>query len=262
MRVVAIDADVAEGFGVWGTADEGPLLDEISAANVACGFHAGDPDILRRTCEACVTRGVAIGAQVSYRDLAGFGRRFLDVAPATLVNELVYQIGALDGLARVAGGRVSYVKAHGALYNATARHAGHAAALVEAVALVDRGLPLLCQPETEVWRCAVGAGLTPLAEVFADRGYTREGLLVPRSEPGALVTDPAAAAYRVVDAVTTGRVTSVDGVHVPLRADVAAVCVHSDTPGAVAIAAAVRAALGSAGIGIGVPAGRQLEVMP
>lgn len=255
MTSVAIAADVAEGFGVWGAMDEGPLLDEISAANVACGFHAGDPDILRRTCDACVTRGVAIGAQVSYRDLAGFGRRFLDVAPATLVNELVYQIGALDGLARVAGGRVSYVKAHGALYNATARHAGHAAALVEAVTLVDRGLPLLCQPGTEVWRQALEAGLTPLAEVFADRGYTREGLLVPRSEPGALVTDPAEAAGRVVEAVQTGHVTSTDGFRVPVGADVAAVCVHSDTPGAVAIAAAVRAGLDAAGIGIRAIAG-------
>ena len=257
MTSVAIDADVAEGFGVWAV-DDGPLLDEISAANVACGFHAGDPDILRRACEACVRRGVAIGAQVSYRDLAGFGRRFLDVAPATLVNEVVYQIGALDGLARVAGGRVSYVKAHGALYNTTARHAGHAAALVEAVALVDRGLPLLCQPGTEVWRRAVDAGLTPLAEVFADRGYTREGLLVPRSDPGALITDPAGAAARVVDAVVTGHVTSVDGVRVPLGADVAAVCVHSDTPGAAAIAAAVRAALAVAGVQIGAPAGVML----
>ncbi|MDN3054879.1 LamB/YcsF family protein [Streptomyces sp. SRF1] len=253
---VAINSDVGEGFGAWGPADEGPLLDQVTAANVACGFHAGDPDILRRTCEASAVRGVAIGAQVSYRDLAGFGRRFIDVPPATLVNDLLYQMGALEVFARLAGSRVGYVKAHGALYNTAARHGGHAGALVEAVARYDRSLPLLCQPRTEVWSRAVEAGLCPLAEGFADRGYTDEGLLVARSQPGALITDPEEAARRAVRMAESGTVVSVTGRTVRIAPDggaVAAVCVHSDTPGAVAIAEAVRAGLTSAGIEVGVP---------
>ncbi|MFE2943320.1 LamB/YcsF family protein [Streptomyces sp. NPDC059255] len=256
MTALTINTDVGEGFGVWGPADEGDLLDRVTAANVACGFHAGDPDILRRTCEASAARGVAIGAQVSYRDLAGFGRRFIDVPPATLVNEILYQIGALEVFARLAGSRISYVKAHGALYNAAARHTGHATALVDAVALYDPGLPLLCQPRTVLWERATAAGLRPLAEGFIDRGYTDEGLLVARSEPGALVTDPAEAARRAVRMAQTGTVTSVTGKAVRIAPDgegLSALCVHSDTPGAVAITAAVRTSLASGGITVGTP---------
>ncbi|MEB8340233.1 LamB/YcsF family protein [Streptomyces endophyticus] len=243
MTAVAVNTDVGEGFGVWGPGDEGELLDQVTAANVACGFHAGDPDILRRTCAQSAERGVAIGAQVSYRDLAGFGRRFIDVPPPTLVNELLYQIGALEAFARLADSRVSYVKAHGALYNVSARHPGHAEALVEAVALYDRELPLLCQPRTEVWTRAVVAGLRPLAEGFIDRGYTDEGLLVPRSAPGALITDPSEAAERAAQMAEEGTVRAVSGRTVRVAPDdgaVAALCVHSDTPGAVGLAAAVR----------------------
>ncbi|AQW55826.1 LamB/YcsF family protein [Streptomyces violaceusniger] len=256
MTALALNTDVGEGFGVWGPADEGELLDQVSAANVACGFHAGDPDILRRTCEASAARGVAIGAQVSYRDLAGFGRRFIDVPPATLVNELLYQMGALEVFARLAGGRVGYVKAHGALYNAAARHTGHAAAIVEAVALYDAGLPLLCQPGTAVWERAVEAGVRPLAEGFIDRGYTDDGLLVPRSAPGALITNPAEAAERALRMAESGTVVSVTGTVVRIAPDggeLAALCVHSDTPGAAGLAAAVREALASGGIAVGPP---------
>jgi 5-oxoprolinase (ATP-hydrolysing) subunit A len=256
MTAVAVNTDVGEGFGVWGTGDEGALLDRVTAANVACGFHAGDPDILRRTCEASAARGVAIGAQVSYRDLAGFGRRFIDVPPKTLVNELLYQIGALEAFARLAGSRISYVKAHGALYNAAAHHAGHASALVEAVALYDGELPLLCQPRTEVWKQALAAGLRPLAEGFVDRGYTDEGLLVPRSARGALVTDPGEAARRSARMAEDGTVTSVSGRTVriaPDDGDVAALCVHSDTPGALDLAAAVRTELVERGIAVTTP---------
>ncbi|MGW8846438.1 LamB/YcsF family protein [Streptomyces xiamenensis] len=257
MTVLALNTDVGEGFGAWGPDDEGPLLDRVTAANVACGFHAGDPDILRRTCADAAARGVAIGAQVSYRDLAGFGRRFIEVPPATLVNELLYQMGALEVFARLAGSRISYVKAHGALYNAAARHTGHASAIVEAVTLYDRELPLLCQPHTEVWDRALIAGVRPLAEAFVDRGYTDEGLLVPRSQPGAVITDPAEAARRALRMAQTGTVLSVNGHAVrvaPDGGDIAALCVHSDTPGAVAIAAAVREALAVGGVAVGTPA--------
>ncbi|MFF5566815.1 LamB/YcsF family protein [Streptomyces sp. NPDC012623] len=257
MTALAINTDVGEGFGVWGPTDEGDLLDQVTAANIACGFHAGDPDILRRTCEASAARGVAIGAQVSYRDLAGFGRRFIEVPKETLVNELLYQMGALEIFARLAGSRVSYLKAHGALYNAAAHHPGHAAAIVEAVTLYDRELPLLCQPRTVLWERAVEAGCRPMAEAFADRGYTDEGLLVPRSAAGALVTDPAEAARRALRMAQTGTVTSVSGRTVRIAPDggvVSALCVHSDTPGAVAIAAAVRTSLAAAGVVVSTPA--------
>ena len=243
---VAFDTDVGEGFGAWELGDDDALLGVVTAANVACGFHAGDPDILRRTCDRAAELGVSIGAQVSYRDLAGFGRRYIAVPPASLVNDLLYQIGALEAFARVAGTRVSYVKPHGALYNVAARDAEHAGAIVAAVAAYDRSLPLLCQPATEVWRLATGAGVRPVAEAFVDRGYTVEGLLVPRGQPGALVTDPAGAAARAVRMVVESRVESVDGVDVELVPE--ALCVHSDTPGAVEIARAVRGALEAIGV--------------
>ena len=250
LPVVSINTDVGEGFGVWGPVDESLLLGEVTAANVACGFHAGDPDILRRTCDTAASLGVAIGAQVSYRDLAGFGRRFVDVPTSTLINEIVYQIGALQAFARIAGTTVTYVKAHGALYNTAANHAEHASAIVDAVRLVDPSLPVLCQHSTVLWTRAVDAGLHPHAEVFVDRGYTDQGLLVPRSHPDALLTDPAVAAARAWDMVRTGTVTSVEGTQVevaPAGVRAVALCVHSDTPGAVDIARATRKALQSNG---------------
>ncbi|WP_280461436.1 LamB/YcsF family protein [Nocardia carnea] len=246
MTVLSINTDVGEGFGVWGIVDESALLAEVTAANVACGFHAGDPDILRRTCDTAAELGVSIGAQVSYRDLAGFGRRFIEVPPPTLVNDLVYQIGALQAFARISGTEVTYVKAHGALYNAAARHEGHAWAIVEAVGLVDPALPVLCQYRTQVWELALSAGLQPHAEVFVDRGYTDEGLLVGRSHPDALLTDPGVAAARAWEIVRTASVVSVGGVRttvLPEQAPAVALCVHSDTPGAVEIARETRKVL-------------------
>ena len=243
---IAINTDVGEGFGPWRLGDDDALLALVTCANVACGFHAGDPDILRGTCATAVAGGVSIGAQVSYRDLAGFGRRYVAVPRATLVNDLLYQIGALEAFARVAGGAVRYVKAHGALYNVAARDQEHAAAIVEAVRLYDRRLPLLCQPATAQWRHAEAAGLTPLAEAFIDRGYTPEGLLVPRGTEGALITDPDTAARRAVRMVLDGEVAAVDGTRVPIAP--AALCVHGDTPGAPEITRAVREALTGAGV--------------
>jgi 5-oxoprolinase (ATP-hydrolysing) subunit A len=243
---IAINADVGEGFGAWRIADDDSLLSLITCANVACGFHAGDPDILRRTCEVAVEHDVAIGAQVSYRDLAGFGRRYLAVPKASLVNDLLYQIGALDTFAKVAGGRVAYVKAHGALYNAVATDTDHAAAIVEAIHLYDATLPLFCQPETEVWRLAGKSGIRPLAEAFLDRAYTAEGLLVRRDETGAVITDPEIAARRAVRLVAEGELEAIDGT--VLHIQPVSLCVHSDTPGAVHIVRAVVQALTAAGV--------------
>ena len=245
---VDLNADLGEGFGVWRLGDDDALVDLVTSANVACGFHAGDPSTMRRVCTRAAARGVAVGAQVSYRDLAGFGRRFVDVEPGELTDDLLYQLAALDGIARVAGTRVSYVKPHGALYNAAVTHAGHARAVVDAVAASDRQLPVLGLPGSELLRAAAAAGLRTVAEGFADRGYTAGGALVSRQEPGALLEDPAEVAQRAVLMATDGVVVAVDGTR--LRMPVESVCVHGDTPGAVAMARAVREALEAAGVAL------------
>ena len=249
MTTVSLNSDIGEGFGAWSFGDDDALLDVISAANIACGFHGGDATIMRATSEGAVARGVSIGAHVSYNDLAGFGRRFIDVNPVSLTNDLIYQFGALQAMARAAGGRVSYVKAHGALYNAAARHSGHATSIADAVEAFDATLPILCQPGTEFWSIAESRGLTPLAEVYADRGYTSDGLLVPRSQPGALLIDPAEIAERAARMVTAGEVIAISGEIVRVG-EVSSVCVHSDTPGAAGIARAVREALEASGVEI------------
>jgi UPF0271 protein len=244
-RRIDLNADLGEGFGVWRLGDDDALLGVVSSANVACGFHAGDPSIMRRVCRGAAARGVAVGAQVSYRDLAGFGRRFVDVDPVELTDDLLYQLAALDGIARVSGTRVSYLKPHGALYNAAVTHVGHARAVVDAVIAFDRRLPVLGLPGSALLRDAEASGLRPVAEGFADRGYTPAGALVPRSQPGALVTDPDEVVERALQ-MADGVVVAVDGTR--LLMPVESVCVHGDTPGAVGLARSVRAALEDAGV--------------
>jgi UPF0271 protein len=241
VTVVDLNSDLGEGFGAWRLGDDEALLDIVTSANVACGFHAGDPSIMRRVCGAAVARGVAIGAQVSYRDLAGFGRRAIAMDPGELTDELLYQLGALDGIARVEGGRVSYLKPHGALYNTIVTDPVQAAAVVEAVARFDPALPVLGLPGSEFLRLAGEAGLTTVAEAFADRAYTVEGHLVSRREPGAVLHDAAEIAARCVRLATEQAVTSIDGT--PVRVEARSLCVHGDTPGAVEIARRVRASL-------------------
>lgn len=246
--MVDLNTDAGEGFGAWTLGDDDALLEIVTSVNLACGFHAGDPDIMRRVCAVAASRGVSVGAQVSYRDLAGFGRRYVAVPPASLTNDLLYQIGALEAMCRVAGTRVRYVKAHGALYNRAATDAEHAGAIVAAVAAYDRALPVLCAPGSQTARLAAAEGLPVVLEGFADRGYTAAGLLVPRSAPGALVTDPATAAERALRMATERVVTAVTGEEVPL--EIGSVCVHGDTPGAVSLARAVRSRLVAAGLEI------------
>ena len=243
---VDLNADLGEGFGRWTLGDDEAMLGIVTSANVACGFHAGDPQILRRVCDQAAERGVSIGAQVGYRDLAGFGRRTIDMDPTELVDEVIYQIGALDGFARVAGTRVAYVKPHGALYNTAATSAATAAAVAEAVRLYDASLPLLGLAGSELLAQAEGAGLTGVAEAFADRAYTRDGLLVSRREAGAVLHDAEEIAARCVQLATQGTVRAVDGSTVSVEAS--SICVHGDTAGAVAIAEAVRRALQDAGL--------------
>ncbi|MCP2194404.1 LamB/YcsF family protein [Williamsia deligens] len=243
---VDLNADLGEGFGVWTLGDDPAMLSVVTSANIACGFHAGDPAGLRRVCAAAVAAGVRIGAQVSYPDRVGFGRRFVDVGHDDLVADVVYQIGALDGIARSVGGRVEYVKPHGALYNTIVTHEGQAQAVVDAVAALDRTLPLVTLPGSVAAATARDAGVRVIAEGFADRGYRADGSLVPRSERGAVLGDTAEIAERVVEMVTTGRVSAVDGTVVTV--DIDSVCLHGDTPGAVDHARAVASALRDAGV--------------
>jgi UPF0271 protein len=200
---------------------------------------------MRRTCAAAVEHGVAIGAQVSYRDLAGFGRRKIDMPRGELTDDVLYQLGALDGFARVAGDRVRYVKPHGALYNAIVDDAEQAAAVVDAVFAYDRSLPVLGLPGSEWLRLAAAAGLTAVPEFFADRAYTPDGRLVSRRQPGAVLHDPAAVASRCASWLRTGTVTAIDGSTVAVEAR--SVCVHGDTPGAVEMARLVAVQLAGAG---------------
>ena len=203
---IDLNADLGEGFGQWTLGDDEALLDVVTSANVACGFHAGDPTVLRRVCEQAADRGVVIGAQVGYRDLAGFGRRFIDVDPEDLVNDVLYQIGALEAFARVAGTAVAYVKPHGALYNAIVHHEEQAEAVAEAVRRYDPGLHVLGLPGSAWLATAEAAGLTPVGEAFADRAYTPAGTLVSRREPGAVLHDPEVVTRRSVRIATRGEV--------------------------------------------------------
>jgi UPF0271 protein len=241
-----LNSDLGESFGQWVLGDDEAMLELVTSANVACGFHAGDPTTLRRTCAIAAERGVVVGAQVGYRDLAGFGRRFIDVAPGELADDVVYQIGALDGMCRVAGTAVRYVKPHGALYNAIVHHEEQAAAVVAAVRDYSPDLPVLGLPGSAFLRVAERAGLRAVPEFFVDRGYTPQGTLVPRREAGALLHDPAEVTARVLRLVSDGVVAAVDGSDVAVRA--ASACVHGDSPGAVDMARAVRAGLAEAGV--------------
>lgn len=245
---VDINSDIGESYGAWRLGDDAAIVHVISSANVACGFHAGDPTTIRETCDAAVGAGVRIGAQVSYPDVRGFGRRFVDVPPVELADDVVYQIGALDALARTVGGQVSYVKPHGALYNAVGTHEEQAAAVAAAVRAFDPSLPVLGLPGSALLREASDLGLTTVVEAFADRGYLADGSLVPRAHAGAVLTDPDVIATRVVSMVVDSQVTAVDGSMITTHPE--SVCVHGDTPGAVAIAHAVRAALDDAGVSV------------
>lgn len=245
MSTIDLNADLGEGFGRWSLTDDAGLLDVVTSANVACGFHAGDPATMQRVCRLAAERGVAIGAQVSYRDLAGFGRRFIEVESAELTADVIYQIGALEAFARAAGTRVSYVKPHGALYNAVVHHEAQAAALVAAVLSYDGQLDVLGLPGSRWLALAGEVGLRTVAEGFVDRGYTAQGTLVPRSEVGAFVEESAMPA-RAVRMARECLVDAVDGSSIP--AAVESLCVHGDSPGALANARAVRAALEGAGV--------------
>ncbi|WP_127784283.1 5-oxoprolinase subunit PxpA [Rhodococcus sp. X156] len=243
-----LNSDLGESFGRWVLGDDEAVLAAVTSANIACGFHAGDPSTLRQTAALAAAAGVEVGAQVAYRDLAGFGRRFMDVSATELADDVLYQIGALEGMCRVSGTQVRYVKPHGALYHAVVHHTDQAAAVVAAVRDYDPALPILGLPGSALLAAAEAAGMRAVPEFFADRGYLPDGQLVPRTAPGAVLDDPTAVAERVVRVVQEGVVRAVDGTDVRVSAE--SVCVHGDSAAAVAMAVAVRAALGEAGVDV------------
>ncbi len=245
-RHIDLNSDLGESLGAWRMGDDAAMLDIVSSANVACGFHAGDPAGILGTLRAAHARGVAVGAHVAYPDLVGFGRRNMDVASSDLVADVIYQIGALQGLAHAAGTRVTYVKPHGALYNTIAHDERQARDVIAAIRAVDAGLALVALAGSPLVQWAQDAGLRVIAEAFADRAYTPQGTLVSRREKGAVLHDSALVAQRMLRLVREGVVEAVDGSLARVQAQ--SICVHGDSAGAVEMARAVRMALESDGV--------------
>ena len=246
MAHIDLNSDLGESFGPWQMGDDEAMLDIVTSANVACGFHAGDPAGILSTVRAAVARGVNIGAHVGYRDLVGFGRRNMNPSSAELIGDTIYQIGALQALARAAGTEVRYVKPHGALYNTIANDVRQGADVIEAICAVDPGLVVLALAGAPFVEQARSAGLTVLCEAFADRAYNADGSLVDRRLPGAVLHDPAEIAARMLKLVTQGTVTAIDGSEIMLQ--VQSICVHGDTPESVEIARMLRSTLSAHGV--------------
>lgn len=246
--VCDLNSDLGESFGPWPMGDDVAMLDIVSSANIACGFHAGDPAGILRTVKAAVERNIAIGAHVGYRDLAGFGRRNMEPTSEELFGDVIYQIGALKGLAAAAKAKVTYVKPHGALYNTIAHNQRQADDIIRAIKAIDPELVLLALAGAPVVEQARAAGLTVVEEVFADRAYTADGQLVSRTQPGAVVHDVNEVASRALAMARDGVVKSIDGQTIKLNAQ--SICVHGDSPNAVALARTVRQAFDAAGLRI------------
>lgn len=247
MPHIDLNADLGESSAGNPVADDAAMISMISSANVACGFHAGDPHDIFTTLKFAAEKGLTVGAHPAYRDRAGFGRRFIDYDPAELADEILYQIGAVDALARAAGTRVSYVKPHGALYNTIVHNEAHAQATLDGIAAFG-DLPVMLLPGGVAVDMAEKRGTRVIREAFADRGYNPDGTLVSRREPGAVLHDADAVAQRVLNLATTGKVTAIDGSELTLGAE--SVCVHGDSPGSVEMTAAIVTQLTAAGIEI------------
>jgi UPF0271 protein len=243
-----INSDLGESFGAWRMGDDATMLGIVTSANVACGFHAGDPAGILETLRAAAQHGVTVGAHVAYPDLVGFGRRNMDPTSQELVADVIYQIGALQGLAAAAGTRVRYVKPHGALYNTIAHDERQANDVITALLAVDPGLTLMALAGSPLIGWARARGLRVVAEAFADRAYNDDGSLVSRRLPGAVLHDADAIAERMLRLVQTGEVESITGRSVPVQAD--SICVHGDSPGAVEMARRIRARLEQAGVAL------------
>ena len=246
--VIDINCDLGEGFGAYTIGMDDHVLELVSSANVACGFHAGDPRVMERTVRRAAERGVGIGAHVGFPDRVGFGRREIRATPDEVRTDVLYQIGALYAFCRSLGVELQHVKPHGALYNMAVRDRELAEAIVAGIAAFDRDLIVLAPPGSELARAAQQAGLRLAYEGFADRGYNPDGTLVSRREPGAVLHDPEEVAARAERMVREGCVQAVDGREVPLR--IHSLCIHGDHPAAVALARGIRQRLEGAGVAI------------
>ncbi len=248
-KSIDINCDMGESFGHYRLGADEEMMDYITSANIACGFHAGDPLVMARTVDRALAKGVGLGAHPGYPDLRGFGRRRLELAPEEIEADVIYQIGALEAFARVRGARVSHVKAHGALYNASEVDPKVARAVARAVRRYNPDLVLVCLATSRVAvEAAEAEGLRVAREAFADRNYNPDGTLRSRREPDAVIKDPSLAAERAVRMARDGVLLAYDGTEVPVRADT--LCIHGDEPTAPAVAKAVRAALVAAGVAV------------
>src|SRR5689334_16373911 len=246
MKRIDLNCDMGESYGAWKMGDDAGVMTYISSANIACGFHGGDPATIRKTVRLAVDNGVAIGAHPSLPDIQGFGRRVMKISPQEMYDLVVYQAGAVEAFARAAGSKLHHIKCHGALYNMAANDAGLSDAMVRAAK--DLGAMLYVLSKSKNYDIAKRAGIPVCAEVFADRGYTEEGTLAPRDKPGGMVEDAQKAVQQALAMIEQGFVTSLSGKRVPVAADT--LCIHGDQPGAVAFAKALKKAF----------AERQIEV--
>ncbi len=246
LKTIDLNSDLGESFGQWTMGDDAAILQLVSSANVACGFHAGSPAGILETLRAAKAQGVTIGAHVAYPDLVGFGRRNMDIASDELTADVIYQIGALQGLARAAGTQVRYVKPHGALYNTIAHNERQATAVIDGILAVDAQLPLVGLAGSPVLALARRKGLKTIAEAFADRAYHADGTLVSRREAGSVLHDAQQVAERMLQLIADGGVKSIEGEFTPIQAD--SICVHGDSPGAVAMARQLRTLLEEQGV--------------
>ncbi|AJK68554.1 LamB/YcsF family protein [Corynebacterium marinum] len=248
MATIDLNADLGETTAGNPVADDASMIKLVSSANIACGFHAGDPHDIARTVESAAERGVTVGAHVGYRDAAGFGRRFMEYAPNELADEVLYQIGALEALARKHGTTIRYVKPHGALYNAIVHHEEQAQAVIDGIRAFGGDLAVMLLPGGVAVHHAEKAGMMVIAEAFADRNYNPDGTLVSRRDPAAVITDPDLVAGRVLQLAEQGTITAVDGTE--LKVDAMSVCVHGDSPGSVAMTQSIVDRLRDRGIEI------------
>jgi len=246
MKTLDLNCDMGEGLGAWKMGDDAALLDHVTSANIACGFHAGDPGAMHRTVELALRKGVALGAHPSLPDLQGFGRRRMSVSAAETYDMVLYQIGALAGFATACGGKLAHVKPHGALYNMAAKDSELAQAIAQAVRDFDSGLVLFGLAGSELIRAGTQAGLKTANEVFADRTYQADGSLTPRTQPQAMIHDAQTAIAQVRRMIGEGRVRSQQGSDVPVTADT--LCIHGDAPGALEFARRIRQALDADGV--------------
>ncbi|MUZ71557.1 5-oxoprolinase subunit PxpA [Agrobacterium vitis] len=248
MVAIDLNSDLGESYGAWSMGDDSAMLAVVSSANIACGFHAGDPSGIWKTVKAAAENGVSIGAHVSYPDRVGFGRRDMDVTSEELIADVIYQIGALKGMAAAAGARVTYVKPHGALYNRIANDARQGQAVIDAIKAIDTSLVLMGLAGAPILDLARTSGLSVVAEAFADRAYTPLGQLVSRREAGAVLQDAEKIASRMVQLARQGTLEAIDGSVIKVEAQ--SICVHGDSPGAVAIAQEIRRRFEAEGIAV------------